>query len=100
MIARSLSAVVLALLLLAGCSDGVTGTYADKVGFMSFRFDGHGGVVQNTLGLEIEMTYRVADDEITVVGPHAEMVLRRLPDGALEGPDGMRLVSAPEQAAR
>ena len=92
MVARSLLGLL--LLALAGCSDGVEGTYADKVGFMSFRFDGDGGVVHNTLGLEIEMTYEVDDDRITVIGPHAEMVLQRLPDGGLEGPDGMRLVRA------
>lgn len=86
--------LLVAALLLSGCSRGLQGTYADEVGFMSFTFASDGTVVQSTLGLEVEMTYEIVDERVVVTTGVGELELKRLDERTLEGPFGMRLTRA------
>lgn len=88
--ARALLVLVVALLLTA-CSRGLSGTYTDEVGFMSFTFERDGRVVQSTLGLEVEMRYQRDGDRIVIENGMGDFVFTRIDADTLEGPLGMRL---------
>jgi hypothetical protein len=88
--AKMLVLLTLALLL-GACSQRLEGTYEDDVGFMRFTFHDDGRVVHSTLGFEVEMRYERNGDRIVVDTPDEDVVLVRVDDRTLEGPDGMRL---------
>jgi hypothetical protein len=83
--------IVALVLLLAACTRGLEGTYADEVGFMSFAFRDDGSVVQSTLGVAVEMRYTQDGDRILIEAPGATLELVRVDERTLEGTDGLRL---------
>lgn len=84
--------VVLGLaLLLAACGSGIEGTWSDDSGLSHYTFGRDGKVVQSTLGIDVEMAYRVDGDEVRLQTPMGTQRLTRLDHDTLSGPMGMRL---------
>lgn len=81
-------AVLLAAGLLAGCGGGgMSGTYTDSSGVISFTF--HSSKVDiHTFGGTVEVPYRVDGDNIIIKSPQGDLVIHRNKDGTLAGPLG------------
>jgi hypothetical protein len=81
-------AVLLSAALLAGCGGGgMSGTYSDSNGVLSFTF--HSGKVDvNTPGGTVEAPYSVDGDRIVIKSPQGNIVIHRNKDGTLDGPLG------------
>jgi len=78
-------------LLLTGCSSSVKGTYSDAQGAMQYKFESRGQVYVSVMGMETELKYEVDGKRVKIISPHGNQILRRLDDGSLEGPMGLRL---------
>ncbi len=76
---------------LAGCGDGLAGTYADKAGITCYTFSGSGDVKISVLGTEVDAEYRVDDDKVLVTSAQGTVVLTRR-DKRLYGPMGLELI--------
>lgn len=85
-----------ALLLLAACGDGVSGTYADeKHPNNTYTFDDGKVTIATPVGTKGTFDYTVEGDTIRIVlnaNLGATMSLKRRDDGSLADPIGSRLV--------
>ena len=84
-----------ALLLLAGCSNGIDGTYEDEAGVTRYAFARGGDVRIHVLGADVDAEYRVDGDKVLVTSAQGTVVLTRR-DDRLIGPMGLELVRRPE----
>ena len=84
------------VLLLAACSDGVEGTYADeKNQNNTYTFDDGKVTIATPFGTKGVFPYTVEDDAVRIVLNEkfgATMSLKRQKDGSLSDPIGARLV--------
>ena len=84
---RNLGALAYAavlVLVLAGCSSGVDGTYEDASG--ATRFELHGGKADVTLlGNKLEGTYKVEGDKVIITYDGEPAEFTRQSDGSLQG---------------
>lgn len=90
---RKLLIVVLATLL-AACSQGLSGTWSDGMGMVSYTFASDGKVTVQTLGKSQQTQYTREGDKLKVNAPDSngealEFVFNE--DGSLQGPMGVRL---------
>lgn len=81
-------ATLLAMLLLAACGGGASGTYVDSQGNPAMRFAS--GTAQIDLGPAgvHEMKYSVEGNRIVLHSNAGDLVLTRHPDGTLDTPWG------------
>ena len=90
---RKLLIVALATLL-AACSQGLSGTWNDGVGMVSYTFDSDGKVTVEMLGKTQQTRYTIDGNtlKVAVPGTEAESVDFTInEDGSLQGPMGVRL---------
>lgn len=90
---RKLLIVVLVTLLTA-CSQGLSGTWSDGMGMVSYTFASDGKVTVQTLGKSQQTQYTREGDKRKVNAPDSngealEFVFNE--DGSLQGPMGVRL---------
>lgn len=90
---RKVLIVVLATLL-AACSQGLSGTWSDGMGLVSYTFASDGRVTVQTLGKSQRSHYRREGDRLKVDaadgnGEALEFTVNE--DGSLQGPMGVRL---------
>jgi hypothetical protein len=83
----ALSALALVLAAATGCHPGPSGKYESANGAMSVDFKGDKVFLGTMMG-EVEGTYEVKDDKITIKYNGDNVVLTRNSDGSLEGPMG------------
>ncbi len=86
--------VLVLVLLLAACSNGLSGTYADSMGMIQYTFDKKGTVTVEMLGKSQQTTYVREKDllKVKVPGTASEAVDFTInEDGSLQGPMGVRL---------
>lgn len=76
--------------LIAGCSGGFSGTYADDGNVTRYTFAENGDVRISVLGAEIDAEYRVDGDKVLVSSAQGTVVLT-FRDEDLYGPMGLRL---------
>lgn len=83
---RKLLAPLLATLLLAACSGGMSGTYENAMGSIKFE----SGKAYATLGLAgtMELKYSTDGDKILLHSPQGNLVLTRKADGSIDTPWG------------
>jgi hypothetical protein len=79
-----------AVFVLAGCGSKLDGTYADDSGMTRYEFNPSGKVTQTTMGVQMEMHYKVEGKSVKIVTPQATLVLTLLDDGSIQGPMGLR----------
>ena len=93
---RSISklALFLCATALVGCSDDITGTYADQAGVTQYAFAGNGVVRIRVLGTEVNAQYRLDDNRVLVSSAQGTVVLTRR-DDRLYGPMGLELIRQP-----
>ena len=72
------------LLFSLGCSS-MHGTYADREGSVTIKFQGDKALVTLPMGTTTELKYRMDGDNIVLEGPGGNMVLTREKDGSLGG---------------
>lgn len=80
--------------LLAACSQGLSGTWNDDVGTLSYTFDSDGKVTVEMLGKSQQTRYTRDGNmlKVAVPGTEAESVDFIInEDGSLQGPMGVRL---------
>lgn len=78
-------------LLLAACGSGIEGSWSDDSGLSHYTFGRDGKVVQSTLGIDVEMAYRVDGDQVRLQTPMGAVRMVRLDHDTLAGPMGVRL---------
>ena len=81
-------------MLLAACSQGLSGTWNDGVGMVSYTFDSDGKVTVEMLGKTQQTRYTIDGNtlKVAVSGTEAESVSFSInEDGSLQGPMGVRL---------
>ena len=85
--------VIAVALLLAGCSRGLSGSYADAMGASRYDFQRDGTVAIRVGGVTRQASYQRVDDQlrITVDEAGAPLEFAIDPDGSLVGPLGVRL---------
>lgn len=80
--------------LLAACSQGLSGTWSDSMGMVSYTFASDGKVMVEMLGKSQQTRYAREGDTLKVEVPdsNGEMLEFTLnEDGSLQGPMGVRL---------
>ncbi len=86
-------ALLVPVLLLAACSDGMSGTYEGGVmGEQTLTFHGNGKATQQMEGMEAELEYEVDGDKVKLRNPDqpgATLVLTRKDDTLVGGPMGV-----------
>jgi hypothetical protein len=82
---RKMLPALFATLLLAACSNGISGTYAGGMGSLTFA---SGKVDAILLGNTIEMNYTTDGDKIVLQSAQGNLVVTRKPDGSLDTPWG------------
>jgi hypothetical protein len=92
---RRAPGTIAAALFLIGCQGGMSGTWSDTMGAMSYAFARNGSVELTVMGLETELTYQRDGRVITVISPQGKQVLTLTADGSLIGPQGMKLLRKP-----
>jgi hypothetical protein len=80
-----LLAPLLATLLLAACSGGMSGTYEGEVGSIKFE---SGKAYATLMGATMEMKYSTDGDKILLHSPQGDLVLTRHADGSIDTPWG------------
>jgi hypothetical protein len=89
--ACGIRAVQLALLLLlTGCSSGLSGEYTDENGIMSYEFQTDGKVFMKMMGMQFAGEYEIDENKVIVKGPNGNLVFEREGD-ILKGPMGLQL---------
>ncbi|MGE8279848.1 MAG: DUF5640 domain-containing protein [Stenotrophomonas sp.] len=86
--------VLVLVMLLAGCSQGLSGTWSDAMGMVSYTFQRDGNVTVEMLGKAQQTTYTREEDslKVKVPGTQSEAVEFKVnADGSLQGPMGVRL---------
>ncbi|WP_313401129.1 DUF5640 domain-containing protein [Stenotrophomonas sp.] len=82
------------VVLLGGCSQGLSGTWSDAMGMVNYTFQRDGKVTVEMLGKAQQTTYTRQDDrlQVKVPGTQSEAVEFTVnADGSLQGPMGVRL---------
>lgn len=82
---RKLLAPLLATLLLAACSGGMSGTWAGGMGSIKFE---SGKAYATLLGSTREMKYSIDGDKIVLHSSEGNLVLTRNADGSIDTPWG------------
>lgn len=79
--------------LLAACSQGVNGVYADAMGVSRYTFESGGKLTIETMGIAQETTYERDGDQVKIALPQkgASITFTLEEDGSLQGPLGIRL---------
>ncbi|WP_296245944.1 DUF5640 domain-containing protein [uncultured Stenotrophomonas sp.] len=80
--------------LLAACSQGLSGTWNDGMGMVSYTFDSDGKVTVETLGKAQQSRYTRDGNTLKVAVPGSEAQSVEFTineDGSLQGPMGVRL---------
>ena len=80
---------------LAGCTDGIAGTYTDEAGTARYAFAPGGNVKIFVLGAEVDAEYRLDDDKVLISSAQGTVVLTRR-DDRLYGPMGLELIRKKE----
>lgn len=75
----------------AGCGDGLSGTYSDDAGVTQYAFAGDGDVRISVLGSEVDAEYHLDGNKVLVSSAQGTVVLTRR-DNRLYGPMGLELV--------
>lgn len=86
--------IVALVTLLTACSQGLSGTWNDGVGMVSYTFDSDGNVTVEVLGKTQQTRYTLDGNtlKVAVPGNEAESVDFSInEDGSLQGPMGVRL---------
>lgn len=86
--------IVALVALLAGCGQGLDGTYSDPAGMVRYTFESEGKVTVEVLGKPQQTTYIREGDALRVKAPDADaadVAFTIDKDGALQGPMGVRL---------
>ena len=78
------------LLLITGCSSGLSGEYTDENGLMSYEFQSDGKVFMKMMGMQFAGEYEIDENKVIVKGPNGNLVFEREGD-ILKGPMGMQL---------
>jgi len=84
-----------ALLMLAGCGNGIDGTYEDEAGVTRYAFARNGDVQIHVLGADVDAEYRIDGDSVLVTSAQGTVVLKRR-DDRLFGPMGLELIRTTE----
>ena len=92
---RTRTALLLSMLALAACGDGLSGTYADDANVTRYAFAGNGDVTIRVLGSEVTAEYRLDGNKVLVSSAQGTVVLTRR-DGRLYGPMGLELIRQPD----
>lgn len=82
------------VMLLGGCSQGLSGTWSDAMGMVNYTFERDGKVTVEMLGKAQQTSYTREQDrlKVKVPGTRSEAVEFTLnEDGSLQGPMGVRL---------
>ncbi len=82
------------VMLLAACSQGPRGTYADAAQLLRYTFEADGKVTVTTMGVVQQASYVREGDTVTVHAPGSDaapVAFTVSEDGALLGPMGVRL---------
>jgi hypothetical protein len=85
--------VLLSVFTLASCSKGIDGKYAAPGNVMTIEFKG-GKAIVAIAGESKTLDYSMDGDKITIQSPDkgdTPMVLTRMADGSLQGPNGVTL---------
>lgn len=75
-------------LTLAGCGSKLNGTYGNNMA--SYTFNSNGTVVQETMGIKIEMKYELDGKNVKLITPQGSMILTMLDENTIDGPMGMK----------
>lgn len=75
----------------SGCSDNMSGTYADDAGVTRYAFARNGDVKVLVLGAEVDAEYHLDGNKVLISSPQGTVVLTRR-DDRLYGPMGLELV--------
>lgn len=87
--------VFAALAVNAGCSDPISGTYADESSATTYEFHDDGRVTILVLGTTVAADYTQDGDRVIVTSAQGTVVLRRA-DDRLYGPMGLELNRRPD----
>lgn len=88
-------ALLVGSLALTGCSEQITGTYADDAGVTLYAFADDGDVKISVLGTDVDAEYHLNGDKVLVSSAQGTVVLTRR-DDRLYGPMGLELVRQSE----
>lgn len=88
-------ATYLAVLWLAGCGSGLSGTWEDQVGIATYEFQRDGYVRISALGSTVMGEYTMNGKKVLLTSPQGTVVLTRKGD-RLFGPMGMELIRQPD----
>lgn len=83
--------VALLVVLLASCGSDIEGTWSDDRGLSHYTFGHDGKVVQSTMGIDVEMHYRIEGDQVRLQTPMGVVRMTRIDRDTLSGPMGVRL---------
>lgn len=86
-----LAAGAIGVLLSAGCSKPLSGTFEDEAGITSYEFESNGRARISVLGATVAAEYTRDGDRILVTSPQGTVVLTQSGD-TLYGPTGLELV--------
>jgi uncharacterized lipoprotein YehR (DUF1307 family) len=97
---KKLLVIISALLMLSllGCGSKLNGTYSwGNVGDpirSSYTFESGGKVIQETMGMKIEMKYELNGKDIKIITPQATMILTLVDENTITGPMGIKFVKS------
>ena len=81
---------LIAVIFAAGCTEDVSGTYADDASVTAYEFHDDGRVTISVLGSTVPAEYTQDGDRVLVTSAQGTVVLRRA-DDRLYGPMGLEL---------
>lgn len=86
----SVAILLIWVTLLTGCGGGLSGTYSDRRGMMSIKFDSSKAYMKFADGTAVEAPYKLDGDKVILKNPRGpgNLMLTRNEDGSLEGPLG------------
>ena len=80
----------------SGCSNELSGTYADDAGVTLYAFANNGDVQISVLGTNVDAEYHLDGNKVLVSSAQGTVVLTRR-DNRLYGPMGLELVRQPDK---
>jgi len=84
------SMLMAAAVLLAGCGSKLNGTYEGDMGNYTFKRDGT--VVQEALGMKMELKYEVDGKDVKLIAPQGSVIFTLVDDKTITGPMGMKFI--------